>query len=229
MKIYRPVQSNRIAQEFHDNKACARVDADGNIAYPVQVFAKTGGSCGTGARGFYEAMGMLGHGGTDFATWLGEPVFHSVIADTLWETETDEDSAGGIGMDVFSKDLVALDILPDGSGNEARAFYTSHGGKMFVKFRYWHARENIAVGEVMSGGLIQRSGMSGGASGCHVHFGMKFVDEEGRTLDADNGYFGNVDSSPFFENKFILDIVGVKDTTKLSFAESLRKAFFCIT
>lgn len=227
MRIYRPVRSDRITQRFHDDKACVDVDPQGLLIFPPRVSARRGDSCGDGRASFYGSMGMKGHGGHDFAAWAGEPVYHSVVADTLWRVEYDSDPTGGIGIDVCSTGRIAVP-LPDHP--QAQSEWHAHGGKLFAKFRYWHAVENVAAEKMifpLPGEFIQRAGMTGGATGVHVHMGMKYCMDDGRTLDSDNGYFGNVDMEPFFVNEFILNIIKGREAP-LTFADRFNKFLFTL-
>jgi murein DD-endopeptidase MepM/ murein hydrolase activator NlpD len=75
-----------------------------------------------------------------------------------------------------------------------------------VKFRFWHAKKNLTRERdpVTAGMQIQDADSTGASGGDHVHWSMKFVDENGSTMDQDNGYYGAVDFTDWYENTFIL-------------------------
>jgi len=63
-----------------------------------------------------------------------------------------------------------------------------------------------------------------------VHFSMKFVREDGRTLDTDNGYNGNVSFDRWYVNSFILENIP-QDTIekiKLTYSELMNKLSFIL-
>jgi len=47
-------------------------------------------------------------------------------------------------------------------------------------------------------------GNTGFSTGNHLHLGLKRVDENGKTINKDNGYFGAIDPEPYFVNEFVL-------------------------
>jgi len=191
MIIRRPIKTNYITQLFGQSKAC--IGSRGNIV------SKIGGICREGYRDFYESMGMKGHNGIDIAGIKGEGVYHS--ADWSGVCFTEKDSAGGLGIDIFSISPIQLE---DGSFS-------------FVKMRYWHNSgfpESIHDGKrVKQGELIAFVGSTGKSSGPHVHMGLKKVahnenalhgtKEKYYTLDKNNGYYGAIDPSPYWKNEFV--------------------------
>ena len=135
---------------------------------------------------WYKEWGMRGHNGEDWRAYHGEPVYHSGDWDGIAYTETDKD--GGIGVDVISP-------------------------KLGYKLRYWHLKStNVYDGqEVKMGQLIGYADNTGTSTGDHLHWSLKKVDKNGKTLNRNNGYYGAVDFSQYFENEFVLDKLEVKE------------------
>ena len=57
------------------------------------------------------------------------------------------------------------------------------------------------------GEIIGLSGTSGASSGIHNHIGLKFVDKDGVSLDLGNGFYGAVNYTSFYDDKFVLDAI----------------------
>ena len=197
MLVYRPIKTNILSQGFGENRACV---------YPGtwKVVGKYGNVCPGNSVEFYPTIGLDGHNGFDLITILNEGVYFNVIADTTWRTEGEVDSAGGVVLNVYSNSPVAV---PEPEGTVARQEWEKNDGKLYVRFIYVHAKFNVDRPDktVTPGAHIQVSDSSGASSGNHVHFGMKFVDKDGTTLDYSNGYRGYIDPSPYYHNQFILD------------------------
>lgn len=191
MKIYRAVKTNKITQAFGENIPCAKV---GVRPFVVREFKDN--ICPIGWEKFYTAIGMKGHNGHDFATWHGEPVFFPVdIPGIIWTAETHIDNDGGIGLDVYSDKPVEID-----------------GVKQYLKFRFWHLKDIIVAdgARINFGQMIGHADSTGASTGDHLHFSMKYVDENRNTLYRYNGYTGAQDITQYFENTFALDILNIK-------------------
>lgn len=108
------------------------------------------------------------HNGVDFAVELNTPVL-----------------AADNGRVIFS------DTIPDANG---MGLIISHDYGWTL---YWHLNKIFAkVGDVVSkGDLIGLSGMTGFATGPHLHFGLKLNNPKGYNI---RGY---VDPMPYFEEK----------------------------
>ena len=189
MKIYRPIATNKITQRFGENKACIR------IYPPIKIIYKTGLLCPTGYTDFYSKSGLIGHNGYDFKAWRGEPVYFPVVGDfgrvDGWTAMNEVDSNGGRGVNVFS---------PQSGLGE------------FKKFRFWHLKSSAVDDDqqIKTGQLLGYADSTGASSSDHVHCDMKIVDSEKNSLNTENGYFGAVDFTPDFENRFILDVLGIR-------------------
>lgn len=200
IRIYRPLKSNFKTQGFGENKPCVRVKPDSKKLYrPFQVT-----HCNQdNVTKFYPAIGLKGHNGVDWACWNGEPIYFSVDAKTTWTAKTEVDQDGGIGVDVISDEKI------DGFRR---------------KFRFWHLKEaKVYDGQnVVFGQLIGLGDSTGASSGHHLHWSMKYVDNNGETLGKGNGYYGAIDFAEYFENVFVLDVLGVKEKA-LSAIQLARK------
>jgi len=131
----------------------------------------------------YQSMGLVSHNGFDFACWRGEPIYHS--ADFAGIAKTETDIGGGIGVDVISNE----------------PFEDGHHRKL----RYWHLeKETIENGQkIKQGDLIGFGDSTGMSTGDHLHWGLKRCLKDGEAVDKDNGYYGAIDISHYFENKFV--------------------------
>ncbi len=207
-KIFRPIRTNYLTQEFGQNKACAMV-VNG---YPVSPFRIISGDnfkpCPNGYAKFYPLIGLKGHNSTDWATWHGEPLYFPVKADTAWYSKDASDLDGGLGVDVYSVSRLFFHELPVEAGPEARRDWEQHNKTIRVKFRFWHLKEAWKDEEVFFGEYIGKCDNTGASSNDHLHGpAMKFVNENDRTFDTNNGYYGCVDYMKIrlFENIFVLD------------------------
>jgi len=164
----------------------------------------------------------------------GEHVYFSVDADTEWIARDASGGSGGLGTDFISQSRVYLEELPPQAGPEAKRDWGDNDKKIHVSFRLWHAKEVWDDEEVRLGELCQIGDNTGASSGDHIHFMMKLVDsgsEFARTFDRDNGYKGAVDFSQWWDERFVLDVIGKKPTKpiKVLAVEVIResaKSFF---
>ncbi|RLB78573.1 MAG: hypothetical protein DRH24_14230 [Deltaproteobacteria bacterium] len=125
----------------------------------------------------YRKFGLKAHNGFDIICWYREPIYHS--GDFEGVAKTYVDMGGGIGVDIIGKEF---------------------------KLRYWHLKEFVVKDgqRVKMGDLIGYGDNTGFSTGNHLHLGLKRVDENGRTINKDNGYFGAIDPEPYFVNEFVL-------------------------
>jgi murein DD-endopeptidase MepM/ murein hydrolase activator NlpD len=139
-----------------------------------------------------NGINIKGHNGYDLMCYRGEPVYHS--GDFKGWVKTEVDNRGGIGVRVISKE--------------------KQGDLGYVTLIYWHFQK-VAVHdkqEVVPGQLIGYGDSTGFSTGDHVHFALKQCTKTGNSLNTNNGYHGAIDHTRWWdrENRFILDILGVK-------------------
>lgn len=239
MKIYRAIKPNSLSQAFGINNACAKLGTDGKILKPFFITVKSGGVCPVGYAEFYPLINLKGHNGEDWACPRGEPVYFNVdIPNVRWWGQVEVDEAQGINLDVFSQDPVYFEELPPDASEHARSYWLAQDKKIHVKFRFTHGyrtflddKPKIQTGilsdgspqmrpEVKFGDLICLADSTGASSGDHLHFSMKFCAKNSMTVGADNGYFGAIDTTKWFDNRFVLDVLSpptidpeVKDIT----------------
>jgi len=214
MKILRPIKTNRLAQGWGESKACGKW-VDGKI----QVVSKVDGVCPAEFVDLYAGiLGMNGHNGEDWAAWHGEPLYFPV-EEGEWRIQTEVDSAGGIGINVISKEPVALD-----------AYYG------YIKFKFWHLlKPLVADGETVKFGQLigfcDNTGLSGGD---HLHWSMKKCDENGTPSERNNGYYGAESFEEWYQNEFVIDflikqnIEAQIEEAQLSFIQILNKLIFLL-
>lgn len=194
MKIFRPVRDAQMTQRFGERKAC--ITSGGAVIYKRSL------TCPIGSQDFYESLGMKGHNGTDFATYVGEKLYFPVVAHTTWRSVDASDWSGGLGIDVISNaPISSLLIAPE--GEYAHKVYLE--GKLHVKFRFWHLNRVWADPDVFIGEEIGQCGNTGASSAPHLHMSMKFCTQDGTTLDDNNGYDGAVSFEPYYIDQFILE------------------------
>jgi len=134
---------------------------------------------------FYNSIGLRAHNGTDFVLKRGEKIYWDCdVRGTVWKMSTDPKA--GIGVSIITDDK---------------------DGRM--KHIFWHLLENgikCKLGQVLeTGDLIGLGDSTGMSTGDHLHRGLKRVDENNKTLNHGNGYWGAIDMSPFFSNIFVKD------------------------
>lgn len=207
------MQTNILSQGFGENKACAAVDIKNNAVRPFRIKRGKDDICPVGYKKFYQLIGMKGHNGEDWSTWHGEPGYFPVLADTTWRAVNEKDYDGGIGLDVYSNSPILF----------------NDGKKRYVKFRFWHLQESlVSDGEMVTfAQKIMKCDSTGASSGDHLHWSMKIVDKNGRTLNVNNGYTGALDFSEYFENVFVLDKMGVQ-AEYITLLEKIYKASFLL-
>lgn len=152
--------------------------------------------------------GIKGHNGIDFSAAHGTPVYATHDGMAFYEY----DGAQGEGVVIRTN----------------QTFDDGQGGQCYYKTIYWHFCDPIKetkftspiytkVGyqpdqtgvsnigcEVQNGDLIGYADNTGASTGDHLHFGLKPV-AQGEAwgvwynLQQNNGYFGAIDPTPFFD------------------------------
>jgi len=146
-------------------------------------------TCPAGFRSLYSMMN--GHNGLDVGTYRWQPVY-CAQGGRVDEISTEVERGLGVGVRTQIEDR-------------------------YFRHRYWHLIAiDVDNGEELStGDLIGYADSTGFSSGDHLHFELKEVDQNGRVLNSDNGYFGAIDPLPFMEDIFALDIKGINASIKL--------------
>ena len=174
--IRRPIQSNRITQKFSQSQACVERFRG---FYPLKVVKKVNNVCPPGFTSLYEAMGMRGHDGEDWAAWHKEPCYFPVeIPNMTWRAKNEIDRDGGKGVDVISNKPFIL-VLPDGRTENN-----------YIKFRFWHFADSAVYDgqPVNKGRLIGYCDSTGTSTATHLHWSMKFCLPDGSAMYKDNGF-----------------------------------------
>lgn len=148
----------------------------------TQKFGKA--NTNTNVMPFYHELGLLGHNGWDWTAKDGDKIYYGC---------TDEGVVSNISTDLNAG--YGIEIISLG-----------------FKHIYWHLRTDgilVRVGQkVELGQLIGLADNTGKyTTGTHLHRGLKRVDQDGNSLDKDNGYNGAVDIEPFFQPMFVLNVV----------------------
>ena len=121
----------------------------------------------------YSSLGIVGHSGEDYSVARGNKVYaaHEGIV-----SHVQDDVSFGTGVEIVNRAL-------------------------HFKTVYWHfmlGSVRVELGEAVDAntvlGQVDNTGFS---FGDHLHFGFKVVDENGATLNADNGYRGALDPTPY--------------------------------
>lgn len=214
--VRRPVVTPRQTQKFGEAKACIKVNVNGQPAWPQKIVGKRGGLCPAGHKDLYTwYLGMKGHSGEDWATYHGEPLYFSADFGCDWYAKQEPDM--GVRLDVYSLERVEIKNPP--KSPEALKEWKANGGRMYVKFVHAHLKDILWANEDAGKGKLVKYGWqigwcdnTGMSSGDHLHWSMKFVDKNGKTLDKDNGYMGAVDfrEHATFVNEFVGDHVKIK-------------------
>ena len=122
---------------------------------------------------FYTKLGMKGHNGIDFSAKHGCSIYASHDGEIQF---CGEDNQGGRQVPIWNK-----------SGQ--------------YKTIYYHLLDwTVSQGQqVNAGDLIGHADNTGiYTTGDHLHFGFKFTDVYGSSINLDNGYNGASDPSPYF-------------------------------
>lgn len=138
---------------------------------------------------FYKKMGLNGHNGVDFRAYTGFTCYAAHAGEVLFAGAGGD---GGIGVELWSRELG-------------------------IKTIYYHFSDStvIAGEKVQAGQIIGHCDNTGlYTTGDHLHFGFKFVDKDGNTLNWENGFKGAVDPTPYFTMAYDGTPIGNKDCYK---------------
>ena len=125
---------------------------------------------------FYQQWGLKGHNGVDFRAKNGCPAY-ACFDGIIHYCGTD--GGGGVQVNIWNR-----------------------GG---YKAIYYHLKDyNVKQGQlVKEGDIIGHCDNTGKyTTGSHLHFGLKEVDNQGRTINWDNGYNGAINPGPYFNTRY---------------------------
>lgn len=154
----------------------------------------------------YQSFGLAFHQGLDFSLWYKEPIFWNCNqrGEVIY---AGGDVNEGMGVSVISRDT-------DGT---------------YYQHRFWHLiRFACKSGDILeSGEIIGYGDSTGFSTGNHLHYDLKKVrkNENGTytTLNWNNGVKGAIDPTPYFKNKFILDVMKELSEECLTLAQKVLK------
>ncbi len=211
LKLYKPISPFTLLQAFGEDLTC--VDS------ATKKICKTrsdGQACPSGYESLYQSVGLKGHDGLDVTAWLGQPVY-SAIDGVVMEIHTDRER--GLGVDIVSSSKFTFDRTPH-----------SEAGECFAKTRYWHLDrvESLSIGQsIRVGERIGWAGKTGNASGYHLHFELKLVNQglsgEYFNIFQNNSYYGAIDPYPFMQELAAFEMNSWLTRQKYIFADWMRK------
>lgn len=187
--LYQPIKPFAKSQNFGEDRACTDIES-GNIF----IYKEDKAVCPIGYVSLYKKLGLNGHNGVDYPAYMWQPVYASCDG-YVEELQTNETLGLGIG------------IVTD---NQYFCFET--GGYEYFKYRNWHFQAlNVVKGQkIKTGDLIGWAGMTGYATGVHVHFELKPIRKSmsGKIYNVlqTNGFFGAIDPSRYMLNVCAVDI-----------------------
>ncbi len=191
------------------------------LYYPVKPFFITQKFGETSFNDYYKKNGITfnGHNGHDLVAHHGDPIYASHDGLAYYEV----DSAQGHGVVVITKDK-----------------YEYKGSMVYFKTIYWHmidgskelnfkspfydVRDVANAKEVKAGDIIGYADSTGLSTGDHLHFALKPVNKIGSAyinFEQDNGYFGAIDQTPYYNGKYAKEITIAKPP-RISFPNNLR-------
>ncbi len=193
LEIYYPVKPFSVGQKFAENKACSFPDKTGVVS------ELSDGTCPVGKVKLYPLLGMAkGHTGLDLYApdgWIIRAPFDGVVKELQLEPER------GLGVGVITHDRIDI----------------GEHGTHFAKVRQWHGKLIfVSLGQtVKCGDPLMFADNTGFSSGSHNHFEMKPVEYNANgnhyNVFQDNGWFGSVDPTPFWNGMYAEDYRSFSD------------------
>jgi hypothetical protein len=140
---------------------------------------------GENKNDFYAELKMKGHNGIDFLAIEKEPIYWDIESEgkVIW---CGTDDKGGIGVEIVSQE-----------------------NDDYYKSRFWHLKSFcIHKGKYLKfGDLIGYADNTGLSTGTHLHRDIKKCEQDGTTINSNNGYKGCIDYFSSFKNIFVNDII----------------------
>lgn len=165
-----------VGQSFGQDDVCCLENDTSKVVY------KTGKTCPVGYVSLYQKLGMKGHTGLDIGSKIGTPIF-SALEGIVTELQLEPER--GLGISITSEHKYDWE-------------WNGNSGNHQIKHRYWHSSQILVkMGQkVKQGDLIALAGMTGYATGPHLHFEIKPVEGTNNVLQ-DNGFYGAIDPLPY--------------------------------
>ncbi len=180
------------------------------LYYPVQPFIIGQRFGDTALLSYYKEHGInfLGHNGLDLAAIHGTEIRASHDGTAYWEV----DKSQGEGVVLITDEPMEY-----------------KNGTAFFKTIYWHMiadqapiqklpkaamSSGVQGYKVKAGDLLGYADNTGLSTGDHCHWGLKPMygkdPFEGLNIEQQNGYFGAIDPTPYFNGKYAADLVNEK-------------------
>lgn len=136
----------------------------------------------------YLLINMFGHNGMDWAL----PIGVKIVA-----------SHDGIVTFVGEDDAIKKGYPTRGKGIEIKTLkkFTFGDKESYARTLYWHLDSwLVKEGDIVKAGdVIGISGNTGMSTGPHLHWALKLVDDNGNTINKDNGYLGAINQIPYID------------------------------
>ncbi len=155
------------------------------LYYPIKPFDITQ-DFGTGGH-YYQSNGIniKGHNGIDIRAFHGQPVYASHDGVAYYEV----DNKGGHG------------VVINGDG------FKTVNWHFCDPIKEPHLKSPITrPTKVKAGDLIGFADNTGLSTGNHLHWAFKYIDKRGNTINNENGYYGAVDQTPYYNGLYAEDI-----------------------
>jgi murein DD-endopeptidase MepM/ murein hydrolase activator NlpD len=182
------------------------------IFYPTKPLTVTQKFGETKYLDWYKEHGIdfKGHAGIDMLASHGQPVYAAHYGEVVY---AGMDSNEGYGVVIRTTEPCQY-----------------AGGIAYMKSVYWHLIKDIPVKvgqKVDAGDIIGYADSTGLSSGDHLHFSIKPQmkgenDWTWMNIEQNNGYFGNIDASPYFNGMYSQDAQGIISTLR-KIIELLKK------
>lgn len=118
----------------------------------------------------YEQFGLKGHNGIDFRAKVGVDLFAPI--EGIAKVQNQSSSGYGLNIRIFKDNLEII------MAHLSKTF-VSEGQKVFL------------------GDKIGKTGNTGFSTGPHLHFSMRFRDDNNKIVNYNNGYFGWIDPKKY--------------------------------
>lgn len=210
--LYRPIMPIKVNQYLGEDRLCVESSTRRTYLTPVD-----GTTCPAGFESYYRSVGLLGHDGTDFGAYSGQPIY-SACAGTVNELQTVVERGLGIG------------IISDVMHHFVHGPYCEDEGDYFANTRYWHLKSfNVKQGDkVNAGQLIGWADNTGYTSGDHLHFELKPMHQNPDGTFApvfpSNGLNGSIDPTDYFSDLSAFELNSFLTRLRYLLADQLNRS-----